>query len=226
MDARGGFVGRALLLLATLLAASANAGDRIRVANEGGIRDAWTLPAGAKLAVPAYPAAFAASPAEACVAIGYLIHADGHTSDFALLKAWGAQEPGQRREAYWGEFAGAAASALAQWRFVPKPEIGSPRPVYTVATFVFASADARETRKRCIIPNLAMHLIELRQGGRARRRMTDNSLFERLDIDPALEARDRGGEQRRTQDAQPEPLPPPPPSPPSPPPPAFRASAR
>ena len=219
MDARGGFVGRALLLLATLLAASANAGDRIRVANEGGIRDAWTLPAGAKLAVPAYPAAFAASPAEACVAIGYLIHADGHTSDFALLKAWGAQEPGQRREAYWGEFAGAAASALAQWRFVPKPEIGSPRPVYTVATFVFASADARETRKRGIIPNLAMHLIELRQGGRARRRMTDNSLFERLDIDPALEARDRGGEQRRTQDAQPEPLPPPPPSPPSPPPP-------
>ena len=77
MDARGGFVGRALLLLATLLAASANAGDRIRVANEGGIRDAWTLPAGAKLAVPAYPAAFAASPAEACVAIGYLIHAEG-----------------------------------------------------------------------------------------------------------------------------------------------------
>ena len=43
------------LILATL-AWPAMASERIRIVNEGGIQDEWTLPPGAKLAVPGYPA--------------------------------------------------------------------------------------------------------------------------------------------------------------------------
>ena len=75
-------------LLLGVLCAPALAAEDIRVANEGGIRDAWTLPQGFKLAMPAYPSAYIEQRAEVCVAIGYLINPDGSTSDFALLQSW------------------------------------------------------------------------------------------------------------------------------------------
>jgi len=180
-------------LLAGLFALSVcmtvQAQDKIRVVDEGGIRDAWALAPGATLPVPAYPAAYAAEQAETCVAIGYLLNADGTTSDFALLKAWSAAEPRREREAFWSAFANDASSALARWRFVPRPEVASPVPVYTVATFLFASSNAMELRNRCAIPRLAFRILELRQSGKARRRMGGSEIFSRLVIDPALEQR-------------------------------------
>ena len=208
----------AWLLLALAASGSAAAGDKIRVANEGGIRDAWTLAPGAKLPVPAYPVEYAASQSETCVAIGYLLKPDGSTSDFALLKAWGANEPKQERDAYWAAFANAASGALARWQFEPRPEVSSPRAVYTVATFVFGSANVQETRKRCGIPNLAMHILELRQNTKARRRMSGNTVFDQLDIDPSLEARYRDEQYKRDALRQERPEPPPPTPPPTPPP--------
>lgn len=208
--------GLVLLLTASGQAAAA---EKIRVVNEGGIRDAWTLAPGAKLPVPAYPVEYAASQAEACVAIGYLLNPDGSTSDFALLKSWSASEPMQGRDAYWTAFANAASGALARWHFQPRPEVSSPRAVYTVATFVFASANVQETRKRCGIPNLAMRIVELRQNTKARRRMSSNMLFDQLDIDPSLEARyrdelyKRDAMRQRESEPQPPPMPPPTPQP-------------
>lgn len=190
-----------VLLMLASAASVAQTQDKIRVVNEGGISHAWTLPPGSKLAVPAYPVEYADNQAEVCVAIGYLLNADGNTSDFALLKSWSAREPRQKREAYWGAFARAASTALSQWRFIPKPDVAVPRQVYTVATFVFASPNLRETSKRCAIPNLGQRLVELRHDNRARRRMSAVDVFDRLDLDPALEAHYLNN-QRHLRDAE------------------------
>jgi len=207
------------LVLALAASSQATAAEKIRVVNEGGIREAWTLAPGVKLPVPAYPVEYATSQAETCVSIGYLLNPDGVTSDFALLKSWSANEPKQDRDAFWAAFAKAASAALTHWRFQPRAEVSSPRAVYTVATFVFASANPQETRKHCGIPNLAMRIVELRQSSKARRRMSGNSLFDQLDIDPSLEARYRDElykrDAMRQQDTEPQPPPTPQPTPPS-----------
>jgi len=175
-----------------LVAALAHA-EGIRVTNEGGIRDAWTLPPGTKLAIPAYPAAYSATPSETCVAIGYLIRADGSTSDYALVKSWTATEvPKADEQAYWGAFARAAAGALQQWRFQPRPEVTTPRPVYTVATFVFGSARPLDLRARCAIPDLAGHLRRLRDD-RGSRRLMNAAVWDRLELDPFLQQRSASG---------------------------------
>lgn len=210
-------------VLAAAAVPAAMGAERIRVVNEGGIRDAWTLPPGAVLAGPRYPEAHAADPVEACVAIGYLLNPDGHTSDFALLKTWSAAEPAGDLDTYWASFAEAAAAALAQWRFQPRPETGPPTPVYTVGTFVFASAQPLETRKHCQLADLGGRLLELRRDRKSRRRMASVDVLGRLDLDPAMEqryldqqrnyGRQAPDPERRTPPPAPPPPPPPPPSP-------------
>lgn len=211
-----------LLACLLLLSAPALSQERIKVVNEGGIRDAWTLAPGTQLAAPPYPAGLAADPAEACVGLGYLINPDGTTSDFALVRAWSADAPsGAREDDYWREFAEVSAAALSTWRFQPRPEAGNPKPVYTVATFLFATQDAQALRKRCAVANLAHRIQELREDRKLRRRMA-GGIFDRLELDPAFEDIYRA-EQRRQFEArrntpppvtiQPPPPPPPPPRP-------------
>lgn len=173
--------------LLALAGGSAWALDPIRVANEGGIKNAWTLPPGTQLAAPAYPAQFADRAMEVCVGIGYLINADGSTSDFALLKAWNS-ETGDREPAsgFWAAFAQASAAALQQWRFQPRPEVGRPVPVYTVATMSFGRQGAMassELRRRCTIANLHQHLAALRADP-GRRRQLNEDLFDRMQLKP------------------------------------------
>lgn len=210
------------IVLALVASMNALAADKIRIVNEGGIRDAWMLAPGAMLPAPAYPKAYEANKAEACVAIGYLLNADGTTSDFAMLNAWSAAEPKRDRDAYWTTFAQDASNALALWKFVPRPEVASPKQVYTVATFLFASANPAELRKRCAIPNLGMRLVELRYDAKLARRMASQDIFARLDIDPTMETRYREQERQRNdamraRNAIPPPQAPspPPPTPPS-----------
>jgi len=176
-----------LLLYATC--ATAFAAEDIRVVNEGGIRDEWTLPPGYKLAMPQYPADYANQPTEVCVAVGYLINPDGSTSDFALLKSWSSIDvPNKSSQEYWSAFANAAAQALSQWRFQPRPEVTVPRPVYTVATMIFAAS--LELRSHCAIPNLATRLRELRHDSGARRKM-NTALFDRLELDSSAPLREQ-----------------------------------
>jgi|SRR5688572_19890947 len=193
---------RALFALSMALScAPAFAADMIRVVNEGGIRDEWTLPAGYKLALPAYPAEHAGQQTEACVAIGYLINPDGSTSDFALLKSWTSANvaSGSSRE-YWSAFAQASAQAMSQWRFQPRPEVQAPRPVYTVATLLFA-AQTPQLRGQCAIPDLAAKLRELRANRDSRRRM-DVDLYDRLNLDPLRYERDEQGRDSRETGAR------------------------
>ena len=173
------------LLMPACLAASAGE-NRIPIVNENRIGDWWGIPAGSRLAPPAYPARYADDRAQVCMAVGYLLNADGTTSDLGVLKSWSAAEPRRGRDKYWQAFADEAAAALLQWRFVPKPG-EQPRSVYTVATFLFAPSDADELARHCAIPSLVQHIVALGENDQVRLRMSGSDIFNRLDVSPSME---------------------------------------
>lgn len=149
-----------------LAALGVHAEEKVRIANEGGIRDAWMLAPGASLAAPGYPASFVERGDNVCVAMGYRIKPDGSTSDFSLLRAWssssGENEP---VEGYWDAFSTASAMALQQWRFASRPEVKTPRAVDTVATMTFMGKQAEDPaglRARCKIDDLDAFLEQVR----------------------------------------------------------------
>lgn len=161
-----------LLVLSGLAAAGGVLAQSVRIANEGGIRDEWMLADGVKLTAPGYPAAFAARGDNVCIAMGYRINPDGTTSEFTMLRGWssstGAKEPDV---GFWDGFSQASASALAQWRFKPRPEVGTPRPVDTVATMTFMGRQAQDVaalRTQCKVADLAA-LLEQAKVKRAER---------------------------------------------------------
>ena len=147
-------------------ACGAHAQDKVRAVNEGGIRDAWTLAPGAKLTAPGYPAQFAAKGDNVCVAMGYRINPDGSTSDYALLKSWSSSTgEKEQTEGFWDAFSLASAAALQQWKFAPRPEVGSPDAVDTVATMTFMgkqAEDAAGLRAKCKINDLAAFLEQVK----------------------------------------------------------------
>lgn len=176
------------LILAAMIAVAlpALAADRIKIADEGKL-DQWSLVAGTQL-MPPYPEAYAGNPEEVCMVVGYLVNADGTTSDFSLLKSWTSGSNSRTRNKFWADFADLASRALAQWRYAPKAG-ASAAPVYTAATFVFGTPQAAAaTKANCAISDLTKRLVELRYDSRANRRMA-GGIFPRLDIDPALEKR-------------------------------------
>lgn len=145
-------------LCLSIAAITASAADRVRIVNEGGIRDEWMLADGIKLAAPGYPANFVARGDSVCVAMGYSIKPDGTTSDFAVLKAWNSSAAEKEPEqGFWDAFTQASAQALSQWKFKPRPEIKAPQATYTVATMNFTgknATDADRLRGRCAIADL------------------------------------------------------------------------
>jgi len=132
--------------------------DRVRIANEGGIRDEWKLGEGVKLSAPGYPAAYATRGDNVCAALGYRIRPDGTTGDFTLLKIWNSSTGDVEPErGYWDAFSVASAGALSKWRFEPRAEVTAPRAVDTVATMTFMGKQAEDLaglRSRCAIPDL------------------------------------------------------------------------
>jgi hypothetical protein len=132
------------------------------VANEGGIRDKWTLAPGAKLATPAYPDGFADAQRDVCIALGYQIGADGKTSDFRVLKQWNSQTQAiEPVDGFWSGFANAGADAVGQWQFQPRPEVAMPAPVYTVATLTWQTrkdTNPVTLRNRCKIDDLVVFM--------------------------------------------------------------------
>ena len=149
-----------------LLASGAQAQERVRIVNEGGIRGEWTLAPGAKLSAPGYPGAFAKTGDDVCLAVGYRIQPDGSTSDFSLLKSWSSRSgEGEAVEGYWDAFSQASVAALQQWKFAPRPEVGTPIKVDTVATMTFTglqSVDAATLRGKCKIEDLTAFLEQVR----------------------------------------------------------------
>lgn len=160
-----------VVLLGLAMAGGAQA-QAVRIANEGGIRDEWMLADGVKLAAPGYPAAFAARGDNVCIAMGYRINPDGTTGEFTMLRGWsssgGEKEP---VAGFWDAFSRTSASALAQWRFKPRPEVATPRAVDTVATMTFMGRQAQDPgalRAQCKVTDLAS-LLEQAKLERAKR---------------------------------------------------------
>lgn len=164
-----------LALAATLLAAAIPAAAQtfpsidttpaarpapIAIANEGGIRNRWTL--GGELALPVLPDGFAKAQRDVCVALGYQINEDGTTSNFRVLKQWNSETGGiEPVEGFWAAFVGAGADAVSQWKFTPRSEVGPPQPVFTVATLTWRTRTdswPNQLRARCQISNLAAWL--------------------------------------------------------------------
>lgn len=175
--------------LAAVAALPAFAADKIRIADEGKIGDAWTLVPATQL-MPPYPEAYAREPEQVCLVVGYLVNADGTTSDFSLLKSWTSGSNSSSRKDFWAAFADLSSRALAQWRYAPR-DAASAKPVYTAATFVFGTPGAAQaTKKQCEVSDLTERLAELRYVGRAGRMMA-RGIYRQLDIDPGVEERMR-----------------------------------
>ncbi|MDI1251795.1 hypothetical protein [Thermomonas sp.] len=196
-----------LLVLAINAPNARAAEDKIPVVNEDALNKTWIFPPEIKLKGLAYPPEYRDHQEEVCLAIGYVINPDGHASDLSLLKSWSSGEPKRDKDKYWAAFADATSAELSQWKFVPAPEAKSPGAVYTVSTFVFASPSVLESSKRCAIPSLTQHIRDLLRNNRTHRRMASNGVFNRLDLDPTLEARfyNANGAGTSTKEAPPPP---------------------
>jgi hypothetical protein len=147
-----------LALSLCTVAAAAQAADRTRVVNEGGIRDQWMLADGIKLAAPGYPAQFKDRGDNVCVAVAYAIKPDGTTGDFAVVKEWSSAEDAAKTKGYFDAFAQAGAGALSQWKFKPRPEVTDPQRTVTVATMHFTGKQALDVaalRSHCQVSDLA-----------------------------------------------------------------------
>lgn len=186
-----------LLGLACMLAAAganAQSARSVRVVNEGGIRDAWTLAPGQKLAAPGYPAAYVARGDNVCLAVGYRVQPDGRTSDFTTLHAWTSSAGGIEPEpGYFDAFGQAAVAALSEWKFTPKAGVGKPQPVDTVATVTFMSQktaiDSQTLRAHCAVADLESAIERARENisdhksmnhKALERKMVDQSRSERI----------------------------------------------
>lgn len=182
-----------VLLVLAVSSPPTRAQEKIRIANEGTLGDAWGLPPASKQDFLQYPTQYADHPADACLAIGYLINPDGQVSDFGLLKSWSSKEPRRERDRYWGALTEVASATLSERRYMAKTGVAAPRPVYTVATFVFASPNTNESSKRCAIPDLSQRISDLKRNPRSRNRMSSNAVFDRLELDPFRDSRRREG---------------------------------
>lgn len=172
------------LLLAFLVAAAlpAAAADRIPIVDEGALGTRWTLVPDTAL-MPPYPEAHAKDAEEVCLVVGYLVNADGRTSDFSVLKSWTSGNNSRGRKDFWEDFAGLSSRALARWRYAPGDTVAA-RPVYTAATFVFGAPGAMAaTREHCAVADLGARLAELQHDPRAGVIMA-RGIYDQLDIDP------------------------------------------
>ncbi|HWT14583.1 MAG TPA: hypothetical protein VN581_02275 [Patescibacteria group bacterium] len=127
------------LMLASGFAVAAKTEGRVDIVTEGGIGKTWGAAPGASFAAPGYPAAMKDRAVNVCVSLGYTLNAEtGAPDDLMLLQSWSRDKDDiALTEAELEPFVQSAASALAQWRFVPKE--GAPKHVttFTSATMTF-----------------------------------------------------------------------------------------
>lgn len=148
-----------LLGLGLAVVADVLAADRVTVLSEGSASGFWRPASASSQPQPPYPASLADKSEDVCVSLGYMLNADGTTSDLALLTSWGSKEPkGGADSARYQPFTQYAAATLKQWRFVPVDGgHASIKQVYTAATFAFttnAATDREQLRAHCVIANL------------------------------------------------------------------------
>lgn len=148
-----------VLGLGLAFVAGALAADRVTILSEGGASGFWRPASASSQPQPPYPASLADKSEDVCVSLGYMLNADGSTSDLALLTSWGSKQPKDGAgPGQYQPFTQYAAAVVKQWRFVPVDGgHASMKPVYTAASFAFttnAATDREQLRAHCVIADL------------------------------------------------------------------------
>jgi len=121
----------ATAVLATGLAVA----NRIDIVSELEAPKVWQPDPGARQFVAGYPEAAPDKSRDVCVSIGYLIDADGKTSNFTEMSSWtGASPDGAMKQAEAAPYVQVAALVVANYKFVP---VGRAHSIYTATTFAF-----------------------------------------------------------------------------------------
>jgi hypothetical protein len=174
---------RGCLALGLLAAAPLHAAD-LEIVSEGGIGRDWAAAPGSSFAAPGYPADMLERRAHVCLNIAYTLRQDGVPSDLELLKSWSrdaANVPLSDGELE--RFVQSAATALMQWRFVPKQSGKRVKLTRTAATLVFRGSGSLtnvEVAATCKVSDLAA-FIETGDGEAARQR-TVRQIMQRTEL--------------------------------------------
>ncbi len=147
-------------VLAGLSSAPALAG-RITIVSEADSAKLWSPAPGAAQVHAGYPTTVGKPAQDVCVNIGYLIGADGSTSNFTQMKAWTSVAGDEPTPDDVQPFVQSAAAAVSMWRLAPKT--AKARSVYTSATFVFDGSKAQPREAigaHCRIDDLEAHVAK------------------------------------------------------------------
>jgi hypothetical protein len=152
------------MLLGLFATSASAAGERAPIISEGGTSSFWSPAPGPKV-MPGYPSNAADPSEDACVSVGYMLNKDGTTSEFTLLKSWGAKTPDSiKGRAKLTPYAQLAIAAVQRWKFVPaQAEHAEIKPVYTAASFAFSNdpaANKEQLREHCVIGDLPAFIAQ------------------------------------------------------------------
>jgi len=163
---RARFVVATAALAAAAGAFAAGAANRVVILSEPDLGEAWAPGPEVGRYVAGYPEAASDKSLDTCVTLGYVIGADGVTSDFVELKSWSSATPNAVPDSkVIKSYVVTAAAVVAHWRYLP---VGNkPRPAFTSTTFVFEGQPAQATssaalRERCSIGDLAAFIAQVR----------------------------------------------------------------
>ena len=154
------------------VAAGAVAAGRLEIVSEHRSGESWQPAADSPRVAVGYPAAAADKGADVCVSLGFMIQADGTTSDLTGLNVWSsAGADGHLAPQAAEPFVRSAAAAVSMWKFAAVK--ARPRPIYTAATFAFEGSGKLAPdaiREHCRIDNLVSFISraqdKLRESGR------------------------------------------------------------
>jgi hypothetical protein len=170
-------------------ATAALAAERLTVLSEGGAAAHWR-PVAETIAVPAYPGILADKSEDVCIGVGYMLKADGSTSEFALLTAWGSKAgKAKADDPRFTPFAQNSLAAVQRWKFTSTAAAGTKiNPIYTAATFAFSSnpaADVGQLKAHCVIADLSDFIADAQAEAYRRRGNLDKGRMDRARQTPA-----------------------------------------
>lgn len=148
------------VLVTAMAVATTVAAQRIEIVSERNAGRYWKPAEGVVRVTAGYPREGAEPGQDVCVNIGFLIHVEGHTSNFTQMKAWSSKAP-DPEPALVQPFVQSAAAAVSMWKF--QPVTRRTHAIYTSATFVFDGSktlDAGQIRRHCEIRDLKDFVAE------------------------------------------------------------------
>ena len=151
------------LTLAVLACGTAAAG-RINIISEQDVTRSWSRAPNAAMVIAGYPSQVPQPSPNVCLNLGYMIKADGSTSDFVQMKIWSSDPSQLAGSASLEPFVQSAAAAVSMWKFVPTK--GKGRSVYTSATFAFDGSktlSAGQIEEYCRIADLTGFVMKAKE---------------------------------------------------------------